>query len=943
MRIKFLFSALPALLLAASCVRPATGLPSVTGTWDSCAFARPGEDYRTAVYYHWQNGHIGKEAVVRDLESMKALGIGTFYLFNTAEGVPEGPVPYMSDEWWKLYHFIGREAGRLGLEMGIMNGAGWGVSGGPWVKAEDAMQEVAWTETTLHGPARFEGRLKEPLPCLGLERDFQRDPVKNRRYFVPRDHLAGYFRDIVTLAFPSSADVLRPNEMLDLSDRLDAQGNLAWDVPEGEWTVLRMGYQPTGKQNHPAPEGGRGLEVDKMSARALDKYWDASVAKLLKEGPTVSKVLIDSYEAGKQNWTPGFEKAFLDRMGYDPRPFLPALTGKVVASQRESERFLWDFRKVGSDLLQENFYTHFARLCHQNGVQLAVEPYGQFGDIDQFSGGESADILTGEFLVGGNPRSFTLATVKLASSLSHLYGKTIVGAEAFTNNGHLFDISPSSLKALGDYYFCQGMNQVWLHSYVHDPYEKWPGLTLGTYGGAFNRRNTWWADAKGWFDYLARCQYMLRQGKSRNDILYYMGEDAPSRPSPRASLKPAIPEGYDYDFCGGSRILTQLRVENGHLVAPSGSEYKLLVVRPQSYLRTSVLRQLLALAENGAVIYLEPPQGTPGLGSEEGDRKEVLQKLSERCRFGALSDILKDMGARPDVEMSRDCGLVYTHRYAAGEDIYFLSNQQPRTGVEADIVFDVEGRIPEFWNPLDGSIREAGSYCATGDGRTRVHVPLDAAGSLFVVFRREGDVPLNMAPSATPKADTLSLNGPWQVTLLPGLSGESTSFTAPELVNLSDSEDPRIRYHSGEIRYTHSFTLSAPFPERCILHLGEVSVLARVRINGNSAGTLWCEPFCIDITPYAKEGKNDIEVEVVNLLFNRLAGDLSMAEDCQWTTETGSTAAGLSLYRIPDWVKEGRESPTGRHTFVSWRWPSMQDKALPPSGLLGPVYIVLNK
>lgn len=940
---RLLLPLLTLLLTAASCAQPATDASPGTGTWDACAFSEPGDACRTAVFYHWQNGHIGQEAVTRDLESMKALGIGTFYLFNTAEGVPAGPVPYMSEEWWKLYRFIGREAKRLGLEMGIMNGGGWGVSGGPWVKPEDAMQEVAWTETTLRGPARFAGTLQEPLPCLGLERDFQRDPVKNRRYFVPRERLAGYFCDIVTLAFPSSAQVLRPEEMLDLSDRLDAQGNLAWDVPEGEWTVLRIGYQPTGKQNHPAPEGGRGLEVDKMSARALDQYWDASVARLLKEGPAVSKILIDSYEAGKQNWTPGFEKAFLERMGYDPRPFLPALTGRVVESERESERFLWDFRKVGSDLIQENFYTHFAELCHQNGVQLAVEPYGQFGDIDQFSNGEAADILAGEFLVGGNPRSFTLATVKLASSLSHLYGKSIVGAEAFTNNGHLFDISPSSLKALGDLYFCQGMNQVWLHSYVHDPYEKWPGLTLGTYGGAFNRRNTWWADSKGWFDYLARCHYMLRQGKSRNDILYYMGEDAPARPSPRTGLTPQVPEGYDYDFCGGSGILTRLRFENGRIVAPSGSEYKLLVVRSQPFLRTRVLRQLLALAEKGAVICLEAPQGTPGRGVGEEDMQEIRQKLSARCRFGALSDILQEVGARPDVEMSKECSLVYTHRYADGEDIFFLSNQELQMSVEADVVFDIEGRIPEFWNPLDGSVREAGSYCATEDGRTRVHLSLDAGGSVFVVFRREGDVPVNRAPSALPQADTLSLNGPWQVTLLPGLSGEGTSFATRQLFNLSDSADPRIRYHSGEIRYTNTFTLSAPLQGPVILHLGRVSVLARVRINGRAAGTLWCEPFCMDITPYAKEGENEVEVEVVNLLFNRLAGDLTMAEDCEWTTETGSTAAGLSLYRIPDWVKEGRESPTGRHTFVSWRWPSLQEKALPPSGLLGPVCIVLNK
>ncbi|MBO5630546.1 MAG: hypothetical protein J5965_15895, partial [Aeriscardovia sp.] len=579
-------------------------------------FHSPSDEYKPMTYYHWQNGHISKEGVKADIESMKDVGLGGFYLFNTAEGMPPGPVKYMSDEWWDVLQYTSEEAHRSGLQMGIMNGAGWGVSGSPWVKPEDSMQEVAWTEKHVTGPSVFEGSLDEPVPCLGFERDMQRDPIKNRRYYVPRDQLVGHYHDIAILAFPTpkgekagkpyhidgwwkkagyslmpswtidenaapDEETIQLDDIIDLTDSVTADGYLSWEVPEGDWTILRIGHQPTGKGNHPSVEGGRGLEVDKLSSKALDRYWETSPARMLKAAPKISKVLVDSYEAGYQNWTPGLEKEFERRMGYNPRRYLPAIAGRVITGTRDTERFLWDYRKVVSDLLIENFYNHFAALCHGTGTQFVIEPYGQFGNVDELSNGEAADILVGEFQAGERDGAFTKSTVKLSASLSHFYGKEIVGAESFTNSKLIFTLHPGMLKTQGDHYFCQGMNQLWLHTYVHDPYDKIPGMTLGTYGGHFNRRNTWWKYSKPWFDYLARCQYMLRQGRSKNDILYFMGEDAPARPPRTNELKPNIPSGYDYDLCGGSKCLSLLKVSKDGITAPSGTVYKLLVVKPQ--------------------------------------------------------------------------------------------------------------------------------------------------------------------------------------------------------------------------------------------------------------------------------------------------------------------------------------------------------------------------
>ena len=935
----------------------------VFSQWKPGEFAAPPDEYKAWTWYHWQNGHIDKDEVKADLKSMKEVGLGGFYLFNSAEGVPPGPVTYMTPRWWDIYRETAAEAERLGLGMGVMNGAGWSVSGGPWVKPEDSMKEVAWTQTLVTGPGWFEGTLPEPLPCLGLERDMRKDPVQNRRYYVPREQVAGHFRDIVVLAFPTPEkmedgspyhikgwwdkagftkmttwipdetsspenSVVSPGDIIDLTGRVGPDGSVSWEIPEGEWTILRIGYQHTGRRNHPAAEGGSGLEVDKLSAAAVTRFWEASPARLLEEAGNVSTVLIDSYEAGHQNWTEGFENEFIKRMGYDPRPFLPAVAGFIIGGTQETERFLWDYRKVISDLLNENFYDRFATLCHQSGKKLAIEPYGQFGNTDEFSTGSSADILAGEFWAGESAGSTYRTTVKLASSLSHVYGKEIVGAEAFTNGGRIFEVYPGMLKTQGDYYFCLGMNQVWLHSFVHDPYGKIPGMTLGFYGTHFNRRNTWWKYSRPWFEYLSRCQYMLRQGKSACDILYYMGEDAPSRPPKTEDLVPAIPEGYDYDFCGGSQILSELKVDKGVVTAPGGKSYKIIVVSSRGHLRPAALERMEALSKAGALIY----SGTTGKN---------------------LEDCLKDNGILPDLEVTFPEGfkagetrypggpVVFTHRSWKSSEVYFISNQQPHTAVDPALLFNVKGLSPEIWNPEDGSVEAVRDYETAGDGRIRVRLHLEESGSAFVVFRNpaDGGSPGIKAPQ-TRAEDSVPVTGPWEVSLLPGLSGEGKSFSTSVLSNLSDSDDPDIRYFSGEIVYRNSVKIRKSGGRRYVLDLGGVSALAVVKINGKEVGTLWHEPYRTDITEYIRKGRNDLEIKVVNLLYNRVAGDLLLPEDREWTSETGSTATGSSLTGIPQWVKDGEDSPTGRKTFTTWDWPYMKDKPLPKSGLLGPVLII---
>ena len=364
-------------------------------------FRHPPDSARPWVYWFWLDGNITREGITADLEAMKRVGIGGVLIMEVDQGIPKGPVRFGSPQWRELFKHVVAEAGRLGLKVNMNNDAGWCGSGGPWIKPEHAMQKLVWTETAVEGPRRFEGPLPQPETVANFYRDaavlafptppadadpktrarIARIDAKNmayRRNIAPRDNnltAPGQYA-----ALPADAVVPREG-VVDLTARLGKDGRLAWDVPAGQWTVLRMGYTPTGKDNHPAPVEGRGLECDKLSREAVDVHFAGLMGKLIADvGPLAGKTLttthIDSWEVHTQNWTPRFREEFRRRRGYDMTPLLPAMTGRVVGSLEVSERFLWDVRRTICEMLLENYAGHFRELAAKHGMRLSIEAYG---------------------------------------------------------------------------------------------------------------------------------------------------------------------------------------------------------------------------------------------------------------------------------------------------------------------------------------------------------------------------------------------------------------------------------------------------------------------------------------------------------------------------------------------------------------------------------------
>ena len=556
--------------------------------------------------------------------------------------------------------------------------------------------------------------------------------------------------------------------VLDVTQYMNQEGFLNWNAPAGNWTLLRIGFTPTGTPNRSAPDTGVGLECDKYSRPAFRFHFNKMMEQFL---PVIKQLTakgkmgleIDSYEANTQNWTPGFQEIFRKSRGYDLKNYLPILTGgRIVGSVDLTERFLWDLRRVQADLIADNYYGYFRELCRQHRITAYIEPYEQ-GPMEEMQIGSRVDINLGEFWNG----IFTVApiqrpfrrTLKLAASIAHINGQKVVGAEAFTADpdSARWQEYPFALKALGDKAFASGVNRMIIHRYAHQPHPTaFPGMTMGPWGIHFERTTTWWNQSTAWLKYLARCQHILQQGRFVADLVYFSGEDANmyTRVMPY-ELNPSPPDGYEYDLINAETIFKYAEIVNNQLTLTNGVTYKIFILQNYKAVTFSLLQKLRKMVQQGLVLLGAKPERSAGLKNySKGDA--TFNKIADELwgdldgntitekKFGkgrvywgkALPDILQSLGIKPDFEFtsrSGDAPVVYTHRKTNDADIYFLSNQR-RSYEELVCTFRVKNKRPEVWNPATGEITLVRIYDLVDD-RVQLPVQLEPYGSVFVVFR----------------------------------------------------------------------------------------------------------------------------------------------------------------------------------------------------------------
>lgn len=881
--------------------------------------------------WQWMDGLVSRQAITRELEAYKEAGISGVQNFMIG-----GPLQTLikdttnsigSDNWKSLFKFTLKECDRLGLTFGTHNCPGWSSSAYPTVKAEDAMQRLVWNETLVRESRRISLTLSKP----------------------EADSLTGYYRDIAVLALPAGR-VRDTAQVIDLTPRVDAKGHLNWKAPRKDnWVILRFGHTTTGKTNGAtAPTGGVGLEIDKMSRAALDRYWATYPALLFdmareSGAQSFKRLEIDSYEAGPQTWTTDMPKEFQQRRGYSLIKWLPVLAGKTIVSRQASDRMKHDWAMTISDLFCDYYYGYMGELARRQGMELITECYGSPANIYEASQ-EGDNALCAEFWT--KPDTWGWKDLSRMASAAHTTGKNLLYCEAFTcYPGWAWRDDPAALKPLADRAFCMGVNAMMFHAGTNNPWVTvHPGITFGMWGTQFTPEQTWWqVGAKPFISYLSRCQAMLQQGLHVADVCFLMDDKHME-----------LPGGYAGDVCGMTSFMRRMSTSGHRLVMPDGTSYGLLVI-PDRPLQLSVVEKIERLVYEGASVVGSRPKDVPGLYHHDED-SIALAVLAGRmwqgrkgihtygkgkvCEEMTVAEALRALGIAPDLQTTTD-DIIYTHRRTKDAPFYFVANQADSVRC-VTLSLREDGLVPQLWFPDRGEILNTNAWKHEG-GRTKVRLTLEPHGSVFVVLQDKNDPSLPLYKELAMR-DSLVVSTPWNVRF----EKEGIDTLMHRLSSWTESDNKFIKYYSGDAEYTTSVTLPPSFIHKgrsYRLDLGKVNNLAVVRVNGVVCDTLWKQPFVTDITRQLRAGRNTISIRVTNLWINRLVGDEHEPDDVEWGDKLyydyvpGRPYIGRYMKAIPDWLNSPSKRPSkDRRTLVNFNFFTSGTPIL-PSGLLGPVEI----
>ena len=743
--------------------------------------------------------------------------------------------------------------------------------------------------------------------------------------------------DILT-QLPDQVSSVKSSQILDITQNMTSDGTLNWKVPDGIWTILRIGYTSSEAMNGPATLAGQGLECDKMDTVALNLHFRSFPAKLIAHagqytGNTFEYMFIDSWECRYQNWTAGFAAEFEKRRHYSIVNWLPVICGVTVDDPRATERFLHDFRQTIAELIQENYYKHFNELCHQYGVKSHTEViYGgtNYPPLDILKSNSYLDIPMFEFWAGPDAKTGFVnynpvrsSTWEIPVQAAALYNKQTVPAESYTGYAN-YSETPWDLKLYGDRAFCTGINQIVLHSYVHQPFEKKPGVTLGVFGQSFNRHNPWWSFASQWFTYLSRAQYLLQKGTPVADILYFEGDRYFNELN--NSGKYEVPYGYSLQRCNLDVLLNHCNVPNGKLQIDNGLSYDLLLLPDDSVMEYSTLKQIAELVKAGAVVAGPRPIKVAGNLNYEANEK-ALNTLSAQMwgvtgpgfsenSYGkgkvitgiGLTEILDYLRVKPDFSADKKdtTNLLFIHKKAGDKDIYFIVNQED-ISVERECSFRISGKVPEIWDPQYGTVTLPADHLEL-DGITTVKLRFGPKESLFFIFEKEKKDELKVRRDQYEKYNPKDCVGKLE---FDGLQ-DSQPVQISSFSSWTLQEDPAVKYYSGKARYDLTFSIPVEVANKKPAFIGIDSVMVAydITLNGKYLGCSAFPGYRFDVTGLLKEKDNKLNINVVNTWRNRIIGDFTefgALKNC-WTTSPVDNLPG-------------------------------KDKALQKSGILGPVVL----
>ncbi|MDR8394566.1 hypothetical protein NC796_25700 [Aliifodinibius sp. S!AR15-10] len=960
-----------AILMTSGCSSPEPQWPEIT------------QENKPWTRWWWQGSAVDKQNLTRSLEEYHDAGLGGVEItpIYGVAGYEDQFLDYLSPRWMEMLDHTLSEGQRLDIGIDMATGTGWPF-GGPWIHGEHASKrlyyktyELSGGETLdetinltqepyvravgnhvyeLHGFLKAEGEepqgtVDDPLEKEGSEpltiEDVEQPISANENLQRLALEQVRFEEDLPLQALMAYSD---DGQVFDLTDQVQANGSLDWTAPDGEWSLYAVFTGWHGKMVERAAPGGEGLVIDHFSEPALDHYlatFDSAFA-----GDDLSNLrsfFNDSYEVddaeGQANWTPAVFEEFEKRRGYDLRDHLPALLNE---DSEEHPRVLTDYRETISDLLLEKFTQKWDEWAEDNGALIRNQAHGSPANIlDLYA---ASDIPETE--------GTDILRAKMASSAANVTGKQLTSAESATWLNEHFLSNLANVKTAIDRYFVSGVNHIFYHGTAYSPEgDEWPGWLF--YAAVhFNERNPLW-DHFGTFNhYVARVQSFLQSGTPDNDLLLYFpihdqwaesgsemlrhfdgGLDAGFDGSGfKQGAEQMVEEGYGFDFISDKQVLEVQ--QDGSELQTGETSYQTIVVPQSRYIPVATFEKLIDLARNGATIlaYQGLPEGVPGLGNLE-ERQSQFKSLVDELAFSEVSgqniqeatvgegrilrgENLNGLLTYSGIEREAmvDQGLQFNRRKHESGHTYFITNwADEKVDGWVPLARDVESAT--IFDPMQDELGYA-RVRTSQDGGSEIYLQADP-GESFILETNASESREATYRYVEPTGDEVPVNGTWTLEFTEGgpeLPGEIETDTLGSWTGFPGDE---VKRFSGKGEYSITFDRPQSDAEGWLLDLGEVHESATVSINGEEVAKLIGPTFQVYVDNALLEDTNTLEVEIANLMANRIS----------WMEKQEVNWKKFYNVNFPARLGENRNE---RGLFDASDWEPL------PSGLVGPVKMV---
>ncbi|WPP50918.1 glycosyl hydrolase [Catalinimonas niigatensis] len=931
----------------------------------------------------WMGSSINEKDVSDLLETYKEAGLGGVEItpIYGVAGYEEHFIPYLSDKWVQKLTFTFKEAARLKLGVDMATGTGWPF-GGPWIGAEEASKYVAYKTYTLNAGQRLNERvvyLQQPLvravgnqiyesygiyklngekihgsrqnPLL-KENSKPIDISDIKEPITANKNLQALALDQVrfekSLPLQTLMAYSNQGEVLNLTDKVNDEGNLDWTASDDKWTLYAVFQGWHGKMVERAAPGGEGYVIDHFSQEAIRVYLEKfDQALTTKDISSLRSFFNDSYEvddaSGQANWTPELWDEFGQRRGYDLREHLPALFGNDAEDKNKA--VLSDYRETISELLLENFTQPWQEWAHGKDAIIRNQAHGSPANIlDLYAASDIPETEGNEVL-----------RFKFATSAANVAGRELVSAEAATWLNEHFTSTLSDVKEAVDRFFLGGVNHIFYHGTNYSPQqEEWPGWLF--YAAVhFSPSNPLWADLDALNTYIAHTQSFLQMGHPDNDILLYYpvydyyaergnellrhfdGFEESDKSSFKNNVNLLQKKGYAFDMISDKQLQKVTYAEKS--LVSANNLYQTIVVPNCEYMPLNTLQKIMQLAEGGAsiIVHRALPASIPGLRK---DNLEEFRKLKAQLYFKKQSNGIQEatvgqgriiMGNNFERLMSYasvrrevlvDQGLQFVRRVNDNQHLYFLKNQGDKP-LEGWVPIQATGQLVAIYDPM----RKKSGLASVRNTKNRtleVYLQL-APGESCILQTFPNSFSASTFPYYQVVGKAIPLEGSWSIDFMKGGPTLPSSINTSTLRSWTALKQDEIDKFSGTARYSLNFPLPSGEYEALRLDLGTVKESATVYLNGEVLETLLGPNYSITIDRNKMMLVNKLEVEVSNLMANRIA-DLDQRK-----------VGWKKFYNInfPARLSENRNA---NGLFDASQWSPK------PSGLMGPVTLTpLNK